>query len=143
MVRSERLLVALTIPIGASIILQSGCGGDKPTSPQNYVNVSGSWSGYGSDNSGPGDLDMTLSQTKQAVTGTFSAHSGLTSVGGSVNGTLNGYQFKGSLAATYSGCQIAVNFEATVSDTIMLGTYSGTNSCSGPVTDGSLTLIRR
>lgn len=131
-----------TFVTGATLIVAIGCGKDKSTSPQGYASVSGYWSGSGDDSSGPGDLSMTLSQNKQSVSGTFSAEdwSSGTVVGGTVTGNVTGSQFSGSFTGTYSGCQFTMNFSATVSDSVMVGTYNGTNSCSGPVTDGSFTL---
>src|SRR6266516_1239830 len=76
-----RLLSLVTV----AAVFTTSCGKDSTTGPS-PVDVAGTWTGSGSDNSGPGSIVFSLSQNGQAVSGTFVATDNATGI--AISGTL-------------------------------------------------------
>ena len=113
-------------------------------SKESELNISGTWKGPASDNTGPGTLTLILTQTDKRVEGTIIAvdASGKRAQG-NVTGNLKGTQFSGDWSLKYGRCNIAIHFSSRIDGARMSGTYSGTNTCSGPVINGVFQLKRQ
>jgi hypothetical protein len=112
------------------------------------VDVSGGWNGLGGEGGTGRALVFQLNQNSQVVAGTFIATDTATgiAISGTVTGAASGGALIGTLAGGYGTCNVRVTFAALVavwSSTPggMTGTYGGTNSCTGPVTNGQFTLV--
>lgn len=118
--------------------------GDKPT-PQSQINLGGTWTGSGSDNSGPGTLVFVLTHSGNEVAGTCTIMDPKSGAGfaGTLKGTTTTDGCEFILTAKYQKCDISIKFFGTVSGSTMSGFYSGSNSCSGPVTDGKFNVARQ
>jgi hypothetical protein len=117
---------------------------EVPPSTRN-VELSGTWAGSGTDNTGPGNLTFSLNQYGEDLTGASTAAdsaSGKT-ISGQVTGTKSGSTVFGTITEKYENCAIKIEFVAQVSGNLMKGTYSGTNSCGQPITDGRFTLTKQ
>lgn len=127
---------------GVGLVLSlAACGG----STEPVADLTGTWFGSGRDNSGPGTLTLVLTQSGSRVSGRASARDAATGLGieGTVSGSINGDQFEGSMGFSYLNCAVDSDFEARVSETSMTGSYSGSNTCTGPVTNGRFELTRQ
>lgn len=126
----------LTLPA-----LVSACG--ESVAPD--LDLTGTWTGSATDNSGPGSFTFVLTQNDATVTGTIVAVDAQTAarLSGRVRGSLTGDSFNGTWELTFGVCTIDINFESRVTPTSMRGTYSGSNSCTGPVTNGSFQLTKQ
>jgi hypothetical protein len=143
----------------AIVLLMPACGGSS-TSPSS-INLSGSWTGNASDSSGPANISATLSQSAGSVTGTvrFSVPNSSVVGNGTFSGTLSGTTLTftttipvggfsgflvGSCSATLSGtANVATITISGVTATQIVGTYSGNNSCSGPFTNGTISMTKQ
>jgi hypothetical protein len=104
-----------------------------------------------SDSSGPGTMTWHLAQTDASVSGSLDAtdtDSGVTGQG-SISGTMDGSTLSftltfpaGAFGAPWSSCSATMSGVVNVG-TSMIATYSGTNSCTGPVTGGLMELRRQ
>lgn len=113
------------------------------------LNVTGTWSGAASDSSGPGSLILNLTQTGQAVSGPVRGLDVLSRA--TFNGTLSGTLAGATLAFTiripkggvvaFPNCGITIQASSQiVAGTLMTGSYTGTNSCTGPISNGQFIL---
>jgi hypothetical protein len=117
------------------------------------LDLSGTWTGSGSDSSGrPANLTWRATQSGSDVTGPVTATTGVDTVVymGTLNATLNGTSLSFTIAiprggmasplqdclATLTGTAIGVTFNS------IEGSYAGANSCTGPVTNGIISLSR-
>ena len=117
------------------------------------VDLTGTFSGVGSDSLSELGYEMTwnLTQSGQRVDGSllFISLSGLISATGTVSGALDGDTLTFEVVIPVGGspqkpsCSSTATGTATVSNTVIKATYSGTNTCDGDYTDGRLTLYRR
>lgn len=133
----SRLFLTTLMVIGLAAV---GCGGDT-TGP--VADLTGMWSGSASDNTGPGTLTFLLTQQESNVSGSFTARDNASgaSMSGSLEGTISSDgTFKGDLWGDFSICAVTVKFTSKVSSSSMKGTYSGTNSCSGSISNGQFNL---
>jgi len=120
---------------------------------ENALTVAGSWSGAAADSSGPGRMNWTLTQTGSLISGTMTATDGHVRLGirGTVSGTISGSTVSFTFAippggfqdSRYANCSARLSGTATVSGPSLIGNYSGTNSCTGPVYNGTLDLRRQ
>jgi len=125
----------------------SACGHDNQ--PSEPINLSGSWSGTATDSSGPGTIAWQLTQSGSSFSGTLTMTD--TSSGahghGSVSGTLSTATVEFSITIPAGGfdepwaaCTADLTGTAKATASALSGTYTGSNSCTGPVTSGQLTL---
>lgn len=145
-----RLLVVFALVAGAPL---AGCGdsGSTATSPSPGVTVSGLFTGPATDSSGPGTLTWTVSQSGGDVTGSVSfsdtatGATGNGSVSGRVSGTTLTFTMSvpaGGFPSPRSGCTATMTGTAQATSTTIDGTYAGSNSCTGPIRDGSFRLTK-
>ena len=122
----------------------------QPTAPP--VDVTGTWSGSAADSSGSGQMTWRLTQANSAINGTLVILDTDTGVNGqgSVTGTVAGSSISFSIAiaaggfdAPFATCTSSVSGTATVSSPTITGTYTGSNSCTGPISAGQLTLSKQ
>jgi hypothetical protein len=136
-----------------ALALSGACGGassSPPAAPSaSSVNLAGSWRGTATDSSGEGSLTLQVTQSGTDLSGTVTM-SVITVIGrGTVTGTVSGSTIRltitipaGGFDAPFSGCTATVSGDGQASASAINATYTGTNSCSGPVTKGQLTLAK-
>lgn len=134
-------------------LLTAACGGSTTsvTAPTLPAAASGRWTGTAADNTGSGRMEWQLTQQDSSVAGTAILTETATGVigRGSLAGTFDGRQLtftitipRGGFDAPYASCAVTVSGDATIELLLITATYQGTNSCSGEVTSGQLTLNR-
>jgi hypothetical protein len=156
--RISRAALATTVLTLASI---AACGGggssssstpNEPSAPSTSVNLSGSWRGAASDSSGPGEIALQVTQTGTALSGSASITlTGSPVTGrGTMSGTLSGSTVHltitvpaGGFDAPYGSCNASVTGDGQASATSITATYTGTNSCSGNVASGQMSLSKQ
>lgn len=120
-----------------------------PAAPS--VNLAGSWRGSALDSSGQGSLTAQLTQSGSNVSGTIVTTVAGTSIAGrgTVAGTLTGSTIRMTIAipaggfdAPFGSCTASMTGDGEASASSIRVTYSGNNSCAGPVTDGHLILSK-
>jgi hypothetical protein len=133
------------------------CGGSSGTTqpsptPSAPVNLSGSWGGSASDSSGPGQMSWQLAQTDTAFSGGIRMTDTGTGVGGtgSVSGSVSGaaVQFSitvpaGGFQSPYGSCTATASGSGQATSSTITGTYTGSNSCSGTISSGQLSLNKQ
>ena len=143
-----------------------GCGASAaPVAPTSSstgttLNLTGTWTGTGSDRTGDEALMWTVTQSGTAVTGTvnmsaFNAPEGSCAFChkhkiGTLTGTVSPAAlsmkivFPGGDAVETPICVIKLDATATnPSNDRFTATYTGDDTCEGSFTDGSLTMTRR
>jgi hypothetical protein len=107
--------------------------------------LTGTWTGTGTDNTGPGSMAFTLNQYGGDFTGTSTAVDSASgkSIAGQIAGTKSGSAVFGTITEEYENCTINIEFVARISGSLMTGTYSGTSSCGQRITDGRFTLTKQ
>jgi hypothetical protein len=150
MQRNDRWLYAAAC---LALMLAGACSGKESSAPVaptvTSVNVAGSWRGTATDSSGDGSLTLQLTESGTNLSGTVTM-SVITVAGrGTVTGTVSGSTIHltitipaGGFDAPFSGCTATVSGDGQVTASSISATYTGTNSCSGPVTKGQLTLTK-
>lgn len=129
------------------ILAVSACGNSNQ--PSDPINLSGSWTGTATDSSGPGTIAWQLTQSGSSFSGTLTITD--TSSGahgrGSVSGTLSGTTVEfavtipaGGFDEPWGACTADLTGTAKAAASALSGTYTGSNSCTGSVTSGQLTL---
>jgi hypothetical protein len=126
--------------------------GSSPSAPTSTAtSIAGTWKGTASDSSGPGDITLTITQNDVNVSGTAEFKLTGTSVTGrgTLSGTVSGANVHltitipaGGFDAPYSACTATVTTDGQISSASITATYSGTNSCGGPITSGTMTLSK-
>ena len=120
-VRNRLFVMPLALVMAFSV---SACG--SPTEPS----LSGTWRGTAQDNiGGSGTFEVTLAQTSSNISGTwliaFPSNPALDN-GGSLSGTISGSSLSATLSPSNpNGCPF--NLTATVSGTVLSGTYASFN----------------
>jgi len=154
--RFARLLQLTILIVG---FLVAGCGSDAPSSPSSSsgsasssVNLVGTWTGTGSDSSGPGTFTWNITQQNgNQISGTITFRNasnigGLGAISGTLSGTTLAFTLHvpvGALPPPFSLCAISSDGSAqNVTASRISGTYTGTNSCSGPFNNGTLTMTK-
>jgi hypothetical protein len=114
--------------------------------------ITGVWSGTASDSSGPGRMTWRLTQTGPTVTGTIFLSTPLGTVvfNGNFSGTVSGQALTFSIDVPRGGiptlpsCSVTLQgTSTTITNTILMGIYAGTNSCTGPFSNGSFNLTKQ
>jgi len=141
----------LAAAIAAMVV--AGCGQDSPAAPTSVeLGLEGTWTGAASDSSGPGTMSWSLTPSGTFFSGTVAVTedstkvTGRGAVSGSVSGELIDFSLRidaGGFDSPYSDCSATISGTARVTSSQISGTYSGTNSCSGEVASGQLTLNRQ
>jgi trimeric autotransporter adhesin len=113
------------------------------------VNLTGTWSGAGSDSTGPTEWLATLTQAGSTAVFLVSGPVSFVVDGmpgnGQFTGTVSAYSARVPFVITgaaYAGnltCNLAISGYAQTSNTTFIAPYTGTNSCVGPVS-GQFTL---
>lgn len=155
------------LTIGALLaVLVAGCGSSTSlTTPGSTPSMAGTWLGMGTDSTtaalgtggmmgqaGMGTMTWQLTQSGSNVTGTmrFTDMPG-NMMGGTFSGTMSGrdmtFTMDMPMGSMMSGGTCAVHASGTAhmdpDDMHMTGSYTGTNSCSGPFNHGQMTMTRR
>ena len=113
--------------------------------------VNGTWSGPAIDSTGGGAMVWQLTQNGASFSGTITitdTSTGLTA-SGTVSGTVSGSSTRFSIAIPAGGietqpsCTANASGDAQVSGTSMTGTYTGSNSCTGSIGSGQITLNKQ
>lgn len=151
------------------LIALAGCGSPaapNPTAPSaatigtpSAANLTGTWIGSGTDPQGPETFRWTVTQTGDRISGTVvlepadpadgscgSCHKRKT---GTLAGTLSGGALTLTLDFPAGGTDLTplcgITMTATTTDVAagrIAAAYTGTTTCEGPITDGTLTVIR-
>jgi hypothetical protein len=150
---------------GALLAAVAGCG-SSPAAPQASpapapmpLNLTGTWTGTGTDGQGPETFKMTLTQMGERVTGTVVLDPGNPNDGtcgschkqkaGTFSGTVSGSTLTLTMDFPRGGddltplCGLTMN--AVTSDVVngrIASRYTGTTTCEGPITDGTLVVTR-
>jgi hypothetical protein len=159
----------LAAAFGAFVVLSAiACGGGSPattsptgaTSMSSALNLAGTWNGSGSDAHGPELMTWSLTQSGAAISGTADMRPVDPSDG--TCGSCHKYK-KGTVAGTADAsgatltihfpsggdvptpmCDISFRISAAGSIVTRIGsTYTGDDSCEGPINDGTLTMDRK
>ena len=136
-----------------ALILISACRGESPSTPSaptaSSLNVAGSWRGTATDSSGPGSITMQMTQTGTALSGTVSMSVTTVTGRGTLTGTVSGSTIRltitipaGGFDAPFAACTATVTGDGQASASSISATYTGTNSCSGAITKGELTVTK-
>ena len=131
-----------------------GASSASPTQPSvSFADgLTGAWSGSASDSSGPGRMSWQITQTGTAFSGTATMTDSGTGLGGrgSVSGTVTNGSIHfsitipaGGFDSPYASCTGEVSGDGQTSAGAIAGSYSGSNSCTGTITSGQLTLNRQ
>lgn len=154
----RKLLSALLLSVAVA-----QCGGSGPSSPSSSSSLNGTFQGLASDSSGRLDfLALTLTQSGSSVSGQAVADKGVATP----TGNTTRVWFRGSLSGSFSGstltftisvpaggvadfpsCTITLNGSAErqtfgTGPTALNGTYSGTTSCVGALSNGRFFVSR-
>ena len=127
--------------------------GDNPGGPSGQ-NLTGTWVGLFSDSGNTtGRLTWLLTHSGSQLTGTMSGNDTVSGVLTFSNATTTGSVTGSSLTSVWTfplgsvvllpNCAATINAQASVSNNTMTGTYSGTNTCTGPVTNGQFSLTKQ
>lgn len=141
------------LPALLVLALTGACKGGSTSAPAaptaTSVNVAGSWRGTATDSSGPGSVTMQVTQSGADVSGTVTMSVTTITGRGTLAGTVSGSTIRltitipaGGFDAPFASCTATVSGDGQATATSITATYSGTNSCSGPVTKGELTLSK-
>ena len=163
----RRISLLLLAGVGVAGLGVASCAGGStaqgttaPT-PVTAANLTGTWSGSSSDTSGQGTMTWTITQNSNALAGTMGVSDTARGMMGSgtIRGTVDGRTVAvhmevptGGFTAMMSGCAMALDGQATISDDghTMTGTYDGHMSgmmsqmetCGSQLGDGHFTLSR-
>lgn len=156
--------------VAALLLPLAGCGSSPAapaatttapvsSAPPSTTNLTGTWTGTGTDAQGPETFTWTVTQVGDRITGSVVLDSANPTDGscGSCHkqkhGTLDGTLSNGALALTLDfpegGTDITplcgITMHAATSDIAsgrIAASYTGTTTCEGPITDGKLTVTR-
>ena len=141
------------VPWLCALALTGACKGksETPEAPSaNTLNVAGSWRGTATDSSGPGSITMQVTQSGADLTGTVTMSVTTAGGRGTVTGAVSGSSTirltitipAGGFDSPFASCTANVSATGQATATSITATYTGTNSCSGPITKGELTLSK-
>ena len=110
------------------------------------LNLTRTWGGNGLDSIGGAEFVLNVTQNGTAASGPVTFTSRGVSFQGRFSANVGPYSPRVPFVITGSGavegqtCTMAISGYAQASNSTFTGSYSGTNSCVGPVSDGQLTL---
>lgn len=146
------------LAVAAAItLLSSGCGSTSAPAP---LNLSGQWSGNGSDSQGAETFTWVLTQTGTTVSGPVTTAAADPRDGscaschknklGVLSGTLNSGVLTLTMSFPTGGdvptpiCSVTMNVTTgNVSNSQIVANYSGGDSCEGPFVDGAFTMLKK
>jgi hypothetical protein len=128
------------------------CGCDSTVLSPDEITLTGLWSGQLSDSSGPGRFTWELTQDGASFSGSGTIEDPDTSF--RARGTISGSVFRSTLRFSmhipaggfddpFGTCSADVTGDGQINAGSVTGQYSGTNSCSGPITSGQFTLAKQ
>ena len=150
------------VVIALLIAAATGCGA-SPAAPNSAIgsslNLSGNWTGTGTDAQGPEKFRWTLTQAGSTLTGAATLDPANPNDGscgschkqksGTVRGTISGTTLTLTLDFPEGGNDLTplcgLMLTATTTDVTagrIASTYTGSTSCEGPITDGTLVMSR-
>jgi len=166
------MIAAARAAAAALALCAAACGGSAPTAPTaptgpsqpappaSSVNLAGAWSGTGSDPQGSERMSWMLTASGSAVSGTAD----LAPLNAADGSCASCHKFKaGTVSGTVSGSSVAmkivfpaggdgvptpmctITFDATASTVApnrIEATYSGDDSCEGPIVGGTFVMTR-
>ncbi len=146
----------MLLPVGMLAGLGVCACGGTPVSPVQPTVVdttlTGAWNGPASDSSGPGHLTWLVTQDGDAFSGTLAMVDGVTGIEavGTVSGTVTGTRVSfsmrlpsGAFTRPLQLCATSVDGEGTRAGATLTGSYSGTNTCTGRIDAGRITMSRQ
>lgn len=148
----------LAVLVVASAVACGGSGGGSLTqpsaapTPSGPASLTGTWSGAASDSSGPGQMSWQLTQAGTSFSGTATLTDSGTGLGGrgSVSGTVSNTSIHfsigvpaGGFDSPYASCTAEISGDGQISAASITGTFAGSNSCTGVITSGQLTLNKQ
>lgn len=135
------------------LTVATACKGTSSTTPAaptaSVLNVAGSWRGTATDSSGPGTITLQITQSGTNLTGTATMSVTTATGRGTLTGTLSTAAIHltiaipaGGFDGPFGSCTASVTGDGQASASSMTVIYTGTNSCSGPITKGELALSK-
>jgi hypothetical protein len=147
-VTTTGLVEALTY--GTAIVTATFQGANDSGTVTIALNMTGTWKGTATDSVESAQLASVLTQPGTTISGTASlVDTSGTQASGSFSGTVSntGSTVNFTVTGTGSGggqtCTVTLTGVGQISDITFTGTYGGTNSCSGPVTNGRMTMVKQ
>jgi len=143
----RRLGLPVLIVLAASVL--GGCS-SADLSPSSLA-LNGVWAGQLSDSSGAATITAALTQDGSSLSGLVTIEDPDTSFRGhgTITGTVTGTSLTfaihvpaGGFDDPYRTCSADVTGSGDIASTVT-GRYTGSNSCSGPITTGQLTLAKQ
>ena len=147
---AARVFLLSALCLGA----QTACGSptEPSATPPAVLEITGTWNGPASDSSGPGTMTWRVTQAGSSFAGDLTLEDTATGVRGSgtISGSVTGGSVRfsidvpaGGFGAPFVLCAAEVAGEAQLTSTSLTGTYAGTNSCTGTIESGEMTLTRQ
>lgn len=147
-VTTTGLVAALTY--GTAIVTATFQGVNGSVTVTIALNMTGTWKGTATDSAESGQLTSVLTQTGTTISGTATlVFTSGTQASGSFSGTVStsgssvNFTVFGSGSGSGPTCTVTFTGVGQIFNVTFTGTYGGTNSCSGPVTNGRMTLVRQ
>jgi hypothetical protein len=140
-----RFAVALAL-----VLSVAACRSRTMTGPDRS-GLTGTWTGSAEDSSGPGRMTWNVVQADASFSGAMTMVDAASNLSGrgSISGTIAASSLHFSISVPVGGfdspfgsCSSEVSGDAQLSSSSIAGTYSGTNSCTGAITSGRITLSR-
>ena len=139
-------------------LVAEGCD-NSPAAPR-PPDISGSWTGAGSDNQGAETFTLVLTQTDSALNGTVATTAADPADGSCASchknkvGVVSGTISRGALTVTMTFptggnvptpiCSVTMNASAaSVTPQKIVANYSGGDSCEGPFVNGAFTIMKQ
>src|SRR5579864_1389514 len=114
------------------------------------LNMTGTWKGTASDSAGSAAITSVLTQTGTVISGTASlVYTSGTQATGSFSGTVSNTGSTVNFTVTGSGstggvtCTLTLTGVGQILNITFTGTYGGSNSCSGAVANGQMTMVKQ
>lgn len=141
--KTKKYITASVIAFMILCLVQINIQARKIDTKISAVNISGTWSGNCSDETGPGKMTLSLNQNGNNVTGDAILTDNMTamSLKGKVQGSVNGNIFSGTISLD-DLCNSKIKFQANIGDNRLTGQYSGYNDCGSGIKNGRLSLQR-
>lgn len=147
--RVTRLLFLPLLVLTLTVACKSSSESTPAAPSATVLNVAGSWRGTATDSSGPGTISLQITQSGTNLTGTVNMSVTTATGKGTLTGTVSGSAIHltiaipaGGFDGPFGSCTASVSGDGQASASSITVIYTGTNSCSGPITKGELTLSK-